>query len=475
MQNPIHYLRYKSQTTPADLCLVTSSQSFNYKDINSLVGKITAELKEFNLKKGDILVSSFKDPTLDILITLSGFQLGLITSSLHGGLSIPANIRPNLFITDLQVFEWKSESKILKIDKDWLRKILNNIATTSIVDYDKNDLIRLIFSSGTTGISKAIPISHHVFQGRLFNGLGYWVYSGKEINLQLFSTVGGFFTVMDRLYLGLPIYTSSQPLQLTINHKIEAITGSPIQISKWLKAFEIKNHSISHIRQITISGGIMANMLYQRILEKLTHNVKNIYGSTEVGGISLMSINPNNPQFNSGFLLPDINVEIIKENQTDEDGILRIKSPFMADEYFNDSQADTKSFKDGWFYPGDRGFIGPNRVLTISGRNSELINIGGIKINPQALDSNILEYPGVIDAACFSVENKLGINQIACGFVVNQSFDLKMFYQYLLKKHGKARAPSVFFQLKKIPRNHMGKVMRAEMTLQFTKKLQESS
>lgn len=473
MQNPIHYLRYKSQTTPNDLCLVTLSQSLNYKDIYSLIAKIVTELKELDLKKGDLLISSFSDPTLDILITLSGFQMGLITSSLHGGLLVPTNIKPDLIITDNKIA--RSESNILKIDMAWLHKILNNKASLSIENYEKNDLIRLIFSSGTTGISKAIPISYQVFQGRLFNGLSYWVYPGKEMNLQLFSTVGGFFTTMDRLHLGLPIYTSTQPFKLAVNEKIQAITGSPIQISKWLETLEISNTSINHIQQLTISGGMITNRLYQRIAGKLTHNIKNVYGSTEVGGISSFSINSKNPQFGIGFLLPDIEAEVIKEDEMSEDGILRIRSPHMVNEYFNDIETSSAAFKDGWFYPGDRGVLDKNGMLKISGRNSELINIGGVKVSPHVLDLDILEYPGIIDAACFSVENKQGINQVACAFVANQSFDLKKLYQYLLKKHGKTSAPSAFFELKKIPRNHMGKVMRAEMTLRFTKKMQESS
>lgn len=475
MQNPIKYLSLKARVTPGHSCLITHSDSLNYSDVFYIIRKISSELKTLGVSKGDLITTSFRNPAFDFLITLAAFQLGLVTCALHGGLSVPSNIEPKLLITDIDSNDKLTDKKILFIDKSWFAKIATNSINNQIEEYAAKDYIRLILSSGTTGNNKVIPLDFETFCKRLHSGLSYWINSTPEINLQALSTIGGFFTVMDRLYMGSPVYLSTQPFKLAASNDIQSLTGSPIQISHWIDKITNLNSDLKRLNQVTISGGMISATLHRRILQSLTDSVRNVYGSTEIGGISFLNIDKNKPTYGSGFLLPEIEVQIIKEEPSENDGIIRLKSPNMVSNYFNDESSTNKYFIGGWFYPGDRGNLHNNGLLTISGRDAELINAGGVKVNPEILDEDILNFPGIQDAACFGIENKNGITQVACALVCPEDFNLKKLKQHLLNIHGIAKAPSIFLKIKKIPRNTMGKVQRIYMSQKFTAQLKEKS
>ena len=93
-----------------------------------------------------------------------------------------------------------------------------------------------------------------------------------------------------------------------------------------------------------------------------------------------------------GFLLPLGGVVegsayfILPANKT---GTVRYKRKNMINSYLNDEDASKVSFKNGYFYPGDLGKLDENGVLYLEGRTNDVINIGGIKLNPENIDQFI--------------------------------------------------------------------------------------
>jgi acyl-CoA synthetase (AMP-forming)/AMP-acid ligase II len=117
----------------------------------------------------------------------------------------------------------------------------------------------------------------------------------------------------------------------------------------------------------------------------------------------------------------------------DTEGIVRVASSTMANEYFNNPEATAESFKEGWFYPGDRGRLNENGLLFLTGRESEIINRGGTKIDPVTVDEDVLAYPGVEDAAAFGLSRRVGVEEIAIALVAKEDFDIALFEPFLLK------------------------------------------
>jgi acyl-CoA synthetase (AMP-forming)/AMP-acid ligase II len=134
----------------------------------------------------------------------------------------------------------------------------------------------------------------------------------------------------------------------------------------------------------------------------------------------------------------------------------------MISGYLNDPEANAEHFKDGWFYPGDTGHISEDRVLTVTGRVSERINAGGVKVSPEIVEQAILPFEGIAECAAFGAPDAIGAEQIWLAIVANKDLDFEELRKHCTAKLG-VRAPRQFLTLAALPRNETGKVLRAEL------------
>lgn len=87
----------------------------------------------------------------------------------------------------------------------------------------------------------------------------------------------------------------------------------------------------------------------------------------------------------------------------------------MVHAYVGDPGASASHFRDGWFYPGDLGVLEDDNVLTIVGRESDVVNIEGDNILLSAIEDCLAAVPGVEAASCFELAGRdSGVRIAAC-------------------------------------------------------------
>ena len=168
-----------------------------------------------------------------------------------------------------------------------------------------------------------------------------------------------------------------------------------------------------------------------------------------------------------GYVVPEAEVQVVGPDDavlgTGEEGLIRIRTSYMVQGYYNDPEETRRCFRDGWFYPGDRGKFLASGALILAGRAGELINRGGIKIDPVELDRCILDFPGVMDAAAFSFENLENVEDVGVALTVAEGFDFGALREHVVRLLGRDRSPAVLLRVQAIPRNQMGKPQRKLM------------
>src|SRR6266700_2932591 len=95
-----------------------------------------------------------------------------------------------------------------------------------------------------------------------------------------------------------------------------------------------------------------------------------------------------------------------------KEGIVRVKTAQVADGYYGDPATSASVFRDGWFYPGDFGYVTEDRLLVVTGRQETRMNIGGEKIHPEILEEALRGFPGVSDAAVVPIANVFGVEEV---------------------------------------------------------------
>ncbi|MBC7602479.1 MAG: AMP-binding protein, partial [Ramlibacter sp.] len=216
-----------------------------------------------------------------------------------------------------------------------------------------------------------------------------------------------------------------------------------------------------------VAGSVLPRALNHAARGRLGQALIMIYGSTEVGTVTVapaahVDIKPGL----TGYVCPPAEVQIVDENGLEvangATGIVRTRNVGQSHCYLDDEETTAQAFDGTWFYPGDLGALGQRGELFVQGRVRELMNFGGVKVTPDAIDEVAAQVAGVVEAASFAVKDKAGKEWPQIAVVAGPDFD-----EARLKTSVKASFPSLpalkVIKVDKLPRNDMGKILRQDL------------
>lgn len=166
---------------------------------------------------------------------------------------------------------------------------------------------------------------------------------------------------------------------------------------KWLAHIslqkKLKDHlGLSRVRY-AYSGGAAMGPDHFRFFHALGVNLKQIYGQTEIAGISVVHRDGDIKFDTVGTALPGTEVKIA------EDGEILSRSPSVFLGYYKNPEATEKTVKDGWLYSGDRGFIDEDGHLVVFDRSKDVMTLrDGRPFSPQYLETRLKFSPYLRDS-----------------------------------------------------------------------------
>src|SRR5208282_4279726 len=104
-----------------------------------------------------------------------------------------------------------------------------------------------------------------------------------------------------------------------------------------------------------------------------------------------------------------------------------------------------------WFYPGDIGTLNEDRILCVTGRSSDVINSGGIKVSATKIEEILQSLPGIKEVAACGVMGQSGIEEVWIAVVPDGPVDFEEVKRHL-EEHNAIRAtPREVFVVNQIP------------------------
>jgi long-chain acyl-CoA synthetase len=148
---------------------------------------------------------------------------------------------------------------------------------------------------------------------------------------------------------------------------------------------------LSRIRY-TYTGGAAMGPDHFRFFHSIGVNLKQIYGQTEIAGISVLHRNEDIKFDTVGKPIPETEVKITP------DGEIISKSPSVFKGYYKMAEETAKSLKDGWLHSGDTGFIDADGHLVVFDRTKDVMTLSdGTKFAPQYLETRLKFSPYIKD------------------------------------------------------------------------------
>lgn len=359
--------------------------------------------------------------------------------------------------------------QVVTLDKTWVHaseELIKQYAPEIKGNRSDDDTWYVAQSSGTTGNPKLMALSY----------LNYWMRNKKAplthdfnpvITCNLFPPLSGPWVSYNLRTLELQgTLVFSHKFEYLLEANVQKVFGSPKQFEVFFKNNPnvlTKRLPIAHVAGATISKRF-AQQILQRF--ELIHN---FYGGTEVGGISRKLIrNPEEETRCVGRILDGNKVQVVDETfqpvASNVEGLIGVQNNIMVTHYLSDDEATDTCFRDGWFYSGDIGYVNDEGELFVTGRQNDVLNVGGVKVNPSEIDEVLMSSSAVEDALTFSLTLKDSAQLLAL-VVKPTDLDIKValggiqIAQARLPKF--KRVTGICF-VSELPRNENGKPVRKD-------------
>ncbi|SDK86630.1 AMP-binding protein [Nonomuraea jiangxiensis] len=218
------------------------------------------------------------------------------------------------------------------------------------------------------------------------------------------------------------------------------------------------------LRFIRSCSASLAPTVQRRLEERFGAPVISAYGMTETAHQATTNPLPGDGVAKAGSVgLPTgLQVRILTAAghpaPTGETGEVCVRGPAVTDGYLDDPHDTAAAFTGGWFHTGDLGYLDPDGYLFLSGRIKELINRGGEKIAPHAVEVVLLSHPAVVDALAFGVPDATYGEEINAAVILGSG---RHTTQAELQQHCRSRLtafeiPKRIYILDRFPRTAKG-------------------
>ena len=335
-------------------------------------------------------------------------------------------------------------------------------------EFEKINPALIRFSSGTTGESKGVLLSHETIRARIAAAN-----SGLQIgpNDRVLWVLGmsHHFAVSILLYLWkgaaivIPETHLAEDLLTAANtHGVTVLYASPFHYIM-LTAGNEKIHWPSLRLAVSTTAAIPEDVA-RRFADASGIYPAQALGIIEVGLPFLNHIEPEKRQNAIGRPQPSFEVRLLdNDGQPTEPGTtghLLIKGPGLFDAYIDPWKSRTAALRDGeWFSSGDLASVDEEGYYYLQGRSKTVINIGGMKFFPEEVENLLCSHPSVIEARV-SCRQHAHFGSISMAEVVASNVTSAELLSHCRRNLARYKIPAEIVFLDSIPKTPSGKILR---------------
>ena len=355
---------------------------------------------------------------------------------------------------------------------------------TSETTAKPTDIALVLFTSGTTGKPKMVPLSH-----------GNLLASAHAVAETLALTPSDrSLAVMPLFHIhGLvaallaPLYSGGSVVCPPGFHAIDFFGWLTVFRPTWFSAVPSMHRALlaradsqqkaiksAKLRFLRSSSSPLAPTVLAELERAFGAPVIEAYGMSEAA--HQMASNPLPPlrrMAGSVGLAAGPEIAVIdaegREVPAGTTGEVAIRGPNVMKGYVNNAAANREAFAKGWFRTGDLGVIDRDGYLTLIGRIKEFINRGGEKIGPREVEEVLLAHDAVFEAAAFPVPDPALGEEVGAAVVLKPGAkaSLAELKEFAAKRLAHFKLPRHLAIVPAIPKGATGKIQRAKLAKQL--------
>ena len=461
---------------------------WNAGDLDRLVVSCRENLERSGFKEGYRLAVLLPNSPMVLALSIAVWSLGGTISTLNARAGFTSLSRTleliDAFgvvisdeIADLGKQLQKSGFPVIQVDPD---KAIQPFIGRECEVGDP-DLAIIFATSGTTGLPKAVPLSHgNLIDNALkvFDHVDELQEGHVMINvLPNFHSFG--YTVSGILPLLCGMSQTILPSFMPPRATLEAMNASgvtdlvmvPAMLSFLLVTMKNTGIKTPSGLKVIITGGDKLNV-------QIDQKVKNTMGIGVLEGYGLTECSPVvavNPSYSGrklgtvGTFIPGYEWQLRSSEgnilQKDKEGILWVRGPSVGGSYFKAQDISSERFIDGWFNTGDVVKVDQEGYLTILDRATDIIIVGGFNVYPQEVEGILNGHPGINAAIAVGMPHPVN-GEVVKVFVMREegsSLTQRDIIDYCKKELAHFKVPRKVEFLDSFPLSPTGKILRRKL------------
>jgi long-chain acyl-CoA synthetase len=369
---------------------------------------------------------------------------------------------------------WQDSKSVLLSSAGFIKKVFSitqrTVNSCPPAGYFKSNPAFIRFSSGTTGTSKGVVLSHEAIIDRTDAADRGMQITAKDIVLWVLSMSYHFVvTILLFLRRGATIVLCCRRFPEALIEGIVVYRGtfiyaSPFHYSLLSRTDLLAADSLRQIRMAISTAMKLPEQIAEAFSDKFGFELTEAYGIIEVGLPFIKLSEDRNKRGSVGRALPDFELRLDSMEARDGIGEIYIKGKGMLDAYFSPWQDREEILQNGWFRTGDLGKIDADGFLCIVGRDKDVINFVGMKIFAQEVESVINQYPLVKESRVYGTpHSQYGELPIAEVVFINENVDaavLDNLKRFCYQKLAQYKVPKEFICVDMLLKTASGKIKR---------------
>jgi acyl-CoA synthetase (AMP-forming)/AMP-acid ligase II len=509
--NTTDFLSIATAICPERDCVVFEGTRFTYAGIDDRVNQLAHVLDGSGVKKGDRVGM--------LSVNCNQHVEAYFATAKLGGIFVPLNFRSRA--EELEYMINRAEIRVLFVGSryvDLVGSVATRLPTLERVipvdgkgegSYEEliageptdeimaeiadDDITILVFTSGTTGRPKAVPLRHDAFVVFALENVEPASPDIEERNILTVPLyhVAGIQAMFPAIYGGRTLIMMRQfelkEWMETVQRERATRAMLVPTMLKWIvENPDFHKYDLSSLSVVTYGAAPMPFEVIKKAIELMPQvQFINGYGQTESAS-TLTTLGPEDHrivgseeekqkkwkrlQSSIGKPLPDVRIRIVDEEgkslPPNTPGEILAKGPRIMKGYWGDEQKTAQTMTaDGWLRTGDLGYVDEEGYIYLTGRADDLIIRGGENIAPEEVEEVINTYPKIEECSVIAVPDpEFGQQPFACCVLKKgEACTPEEVMEFCRERIASFKRPRGVVFVEELPRNPMGKVLRKKL------------
>jgi malonyl-CoA/methylmalonyl-CoA synthetase len=446
---------------PADratpLFQMLDGASISYGEVEAGAARLAALLKTKGVKAGDRVAVQAPKSAEMVMLYLAVLKVGAVFLPLNTAYT-KAEI--DYFVSDAEPALFVTDAAALAAEAAGLAPL------DAVHECPDTDLAAILYTSGTTGRSKGAMLSHAALGSNGQALTDAWGFTSSDTLLHALPIyhVHGLFIALHCVFLAgaklLWLAKFDETEVLAAMRRATVMMGVPTFYTRLLADPRFTREAAANIRLFICGSAPLLPSTFAEFAARIGAPILERYGMSEAAIITTNPLQGDRIAGSVGYPLPGVALRVA------DHGIVQIKGPSVTSGYWRNPAKTAEAFTaDGYFITGDIGRQDTDGRLWLSGRSSDMIISGGLNVYPKEIELVLDELEGVVESAVIGLPHA-DFGEAVTAVVAGEGDEAAMIAA-TRDVLAAFKCPKRVIFVDDLPRNTMGKVLKAELRRRY--------